>query len=76
MWSEQGSAEYCHLHYKCVITYFDHHVEKKNLLDLVHITIHLQLTTSAVPKDTGTEFEPHFTFAMLNYFSANQYEEP
>ena len=32
MWSEQGSAENCHLHYKCVITvesYFDYHVKKK-----------------------------------------------
>ena len=27
-------------------------------------------------KDTGTEFEPHFSFVMLNYFRANQYEEP
>ena len=66
MWSEQGSAENCHLHYKCVIMVawcFDVHVEKNQ-------------TTSSVLKDTGTKFEPHVTFAMLNYFSTNQYGEP
>ena len=25
-------------------------------------------------KDTGTEFEPHFSFVMLKYFGTNQYE--
>ena len=27
-------------------------------------------------KDTGTKFEPHFSFVMLNYFRTNRYEEP
>ena len=27
-------------------------------------------------KDTGTKYEPHFSFVMLNYFRTNQYEEP
>ena len=27
-------------------------------------------------KGTGTKFEPHFSFDMLNYFRTNQYEEP
>ena len=27
-------------------------------------------------KDTGTKFEPLFSFVMLNYFRTNQYEEP
>ena len=41
------------------------------------VTAHRFLEIVIFPfKDTGTKFEPHFSFVMLNYFRTNKYEEP
>ena len=36
----------------------------------------MHVYSSHIFKDTGTKFEPHFSFVMLKYFRTNQYEEP
>ena len=46
----------------------------------VENTLKFSLAPSAITsntlKDTKTKFKPHFSFALLNYFRTNQYDEP